>query len=151
MLKLDFTNETKVKIEKPVFSLLTKRFYQVLKGVVDKKLHNRHGLIDLVLIDDPTMHGMNKEYRRKNSPTDVISFAYLEITEYEKGKGDVIAGDIFLSVDTARKQAKEKGHALKQELQFLFVHGLLHCFGFNHKTDRQEKEMNGWAKKILTF
>lgn len=149
MLKLDFTNETKLKIGKAIFRPLASRFYRVLKTHVDKKLSRRNGLIDLVLIDDKVMHDMNREYRRKNSPTDVISFAYLEITEHERGKGDVIVGDIFISVDTAREQANEKGHTILEELKFLFVHGLLHCFGFDHKNDRQEKEMNAWAKKVL--
>ena len=102
-----------------------------------------------MLIDDATIKAMNKEYRKKDSPTDVMSFAYLEVTDYKKEKGDVIVGDIFISDDTAKKQAKEKGHSLKKELEILFVHGLLHCFGFDHRTDKEEAEMEKWAKKIL--
>ncbi|MEK7548061.1 MAG: rRNA maturation RNase YbeY, partial [Patescibacteria group bacterium] len=64
-------------------------------------------------------------------------------------KGDVISGDIFISVDTAKKQAKENGHSLETELAVLFVHGLLHLFGFDHKTGREEAEMERWARKVL--
>ncbi|MDA1060188.1 MAG: rRNA maturation RNase YbeY [bacterium] len=150
MLKFGFTNETEEKVTKTLFKRRIEKFYEILRSKIDKKLNNRNGLIDLVLINDETIKAMNGEYRRKNSPTDVISFAYLEVTEHESEKGDIIAGDIFISVDTAKKQAKKKGHDLKREIEILFVHGLLHCFGFGHKTDKQENEMEKWAKKVLT-
>ncbi len=150
MLGFEYTNETEEKIDKTFFSPILKKFNDVLKPVIEKKLLKRNGCVDLVLVDDETIQKMNTEYRGKNIPTDVLSFAYLEVTDYEKTKGDIIAGDIFISVDTAKKQAKEKGHDLRKELNFLFVHGLLHCFGFDHKTDKQEAEMEKWANKILS-
>lgn len=150
MLKFGYTNETEKEIDKRVFSATIKKFSEVLAPTIEKKLLKRTGFVDLVLVNDETIQKMNKEYRKKNCPTDVLSFAYLEVTDYEKTKGDVIAGDIFISVDTAKKQAKEKGHNLREELRFLFVHGLLHCFGFDHKTDKQEEEMNKWANKVLS-
>lgn len=150
MLKFDFTNETKDKIPKAPFKRLADKFYVVMKKRIDEKLLKRNGLIDLVIIDDAAIKSMNTEYRKKNSPTDVITFAYLEITDYAEEKGDVIAGDIFISVDTAKMQAKEKGHSLQKEMEILFVHGLLHSFGFDHKTDKEEAEMEKWAKKVLS-
>lgn len=150
MLKFDFTNETKEKLTKALFKKNLDKCSEVLKSLIEKKLHGRNGSIELVLVSDKVIHEMNLEYRKKNSPTDVISFAYLEVTEFEKGKGDVIVGDIFISVDTAKRQAKEKGHDLKHEMEILFIHGLLHCLGFDHKTDKQEAEMEKWANKILT-
>lgn len=150
MLKFGFSNETKLKIDKAFFKKYVDRLYKILRERIDKKLLKRHGLIDLVLVDNATIQMINREYRNKNKPTDVISFAYLEVTEYEKEKGDVIAGDVFISVPIAKKQAKEKGHNLKDELKILFVHGLLHCLGFDHKSDRQEREMEKWADKILS-
>lgn len=149
MIKFDFSNETKEKVLKSLFKEIAERFYEVLKGRVDKMLFKRDGEIDVVLVNDERIHAMNLEYRQKDSPTDVISFAYLEVTEYEKSEGDIIVGDIFISVDTAKRQAKEKGHSLNKEIEILFTHGLLHCFGFDHKNDKEEKEMEGWAKKIL--
>lgn len=149
MLKFDFTNETKYEVKKPFFATYVKKTYAVLQKLIDKKLLNRDGQIDLVLVSDKKIHAINKEYRKKDKPTDVISFAYLEVTEFEKDHGDVIVGDIFISIDTAKRQAKEKGHDLKTELSILFVHGLLHCLGFDHNNDKEEAEMEGWAKKIL--
>ncbi len=149
MLNLEFTNETDEKVPKRFFNEILKKFCKNLKPVLDKKLRTREGIVDLILVDDDAIKKMNAEYRGKNRPTDVISFAYLEVTDYEKAKGDVIVGDIFISVDTSKKQAKEKGHPLKKELEILFVHGLLHCFGFDHKTDKQEAEMEKWADTII--
>ena len=149
MLEFGFTNTTKEKLGETFFLKYVKQLEKVLKPLLKKHLLGRNGTLDLILIDDKEMQKMNKEYRKKDSPTDVISFAYLEVTEYEEEKGDIIVGDIFISVDTAKKQAKEKGHDLKTEMAILFVHGLLHVFGFDHNSDREEKEMEKWAKKIL--
>ena len=149
MIKFDFTNETKIKVGKQFFQKYVERLYKVLKPMIDKKLFKRDGNIELILVGDKKIHELNKEYRKKDKPTDVISFAYLEVTEYEKSEGDIIVGDIFISVDTAKMQARDKGHDLKRELAILFVHGLLHVFGFDHQTDEEEAEMEGWAGKVL--
>ena len=149
MLKFGFTNETGEKLTKTSYVKLVKKCHELLKAKIDKKLGKRNGHIDLVIIDDAIMKEMNKEYREKNAPTDVISFAYLEVTAFEEGDDEIIIGDIFISVDTAKKQAKKRKHSLKKEMEILFVHGLLHVFGFDHKTDKQEAEMEKWAKKIL--
>lgn len=149
MLKFGFINETKEKIGKPFFNKYVDKFYEVLRGRIDKKLLKNDGQIDLVLVDNKKIQALNKEYRKQNRPTDVISFAYLEVTEFEKDQGEVIVGDIFISMDMARVQAREKGHDLKKEMAILFVHGLLHCFGFDHNTDEEEAEMEKWAGKVL--
>jgi probable rRNA maturation factor len=149
MIKFGFDNETRTKIGKAFFKKYLDKLYKVMKKDIDKKLFKRDGQIDLVLVGDKKIHVMNKEYRKKDKPTDVISFAYLEVTHYELEPGDIIVGDIFISVDTAKRQAKEHGHDLKREMAILFVHGLLHCMGYDHKTDKEEAEMEGWAKKVL--
>ena len=149
MLKLSIINETKLKISKEIFEDVFKRFNKVLKEKIDSKLGDRTGFVDLVLNNDKAMQALNLEYREMDEPTDVISFAYLEVTDYKKEKGDVIAGDIFISVDMAKRQAKDRGVKLKDELEVLFVHGMLHLLGFDHKTKKHEAEMEKWAKKIL--
>jgi probable rRNA maturation factor len=149
MLKFYFTNETANKFDKKFFGEVLSEFYSVLKPLIDKTLQKKTGYIDLILVSDKTIEKMNHDYRGKKKPTDVISFAYLEVTEFEKSKGDLIVGDIFISVDTAKKQALEKGHDIKKETAILFIHGLLHCFGFDHKTDKQESKMEKIASEIL--
>lgn len=149
MLKFGLVKEVEARISKKFLQTRVDKLYKVLKKRIDGMMKTRNGQIDLVLIDDKTSHIMNKEYRGKDKPTDVISFAYLEVTEYEQTEGDVVVGDIFISMDTARRQAKEKGHSWKREVEILFVHGMLHCLGFNHRNDEEEAEMEGWAKKVL--
>jgi len=150
MIQFGFTNETKIEVDEQEFPQILERAYALLKDDIDKKLLGRNGVLDLILVSDSTMRGLNKEYRDKDKTTDVIAFAYLEVTEYEKQKGDIIVGDIFISVDTAKKQAKKKKHNLTKELNVLFAHGLLHVFGYDHKSKKQEKEMEEMAKKILS-
>lgn len=149
MLDLNIINETKAKVSKKIFEDVFKKFSKVLKTKIDKKLGKRTGFVDLVLNNDKAIHAINLEYRGKDEPTDVISFAYLEVTDFKKEKGDIIAGDVFISVDTAKRQAKENGVTLKKEFETLFTHGLLHLLGFDHKTDKEEAEMEKWAKKVL--
>ena len=148
MLKLALTKEVEGEFATGVFGDLIENFYRVLGERIDEMLEQGDGLVDLILVNDKTIAGINEEYRGIKGATDVISFAYLEA-----GRGGVegvmIAGDIFISIDTARRQAEEKGHALERELAILFVHGLLHCFGFDHNTDEEEAEMEGWPEKVL--
>ncbi len=149
MLNFEFTNETDKKIDPEIFSNRLAKAYELLKDLINEKTLGNVGVVDLVLVTDPVIEVMNKEYRDKDGPTDVISFAYLEVTDFDESAEEVIVGDIFVSVDTAKKQAKEKKHSFKKEMEILFVHGLLHLLGFDHKNDKEEKEMEGWAKKIL--
>ncbi len=131
MVKIVIFNETKIKIGKASFLKLAKKASTVLK---------KDGEISLVFCDDAKIKKLNKKYRKKNAPTDVLSFGY----ETDKWNGDII-----ISLNTAKKQAKEKGHALERELEILFVHGMLHVAGFDHRTDKEETNMEKMAEKIL--
>ncbi|MEK7673514.1 MAG: rRNA maturation RNase YbeY [Patescibacteria group bacterium] len=149
MIKFNFNNETEFKINSKFFKKYVDKLQMVLKTFVKKKMMDRKGELTLVLVDDETIHGINRDYRQKDKPTDVISFAYLELADFKKEKGDLQVGDIFISIDTAMRQSEEKGHSMDKELAILFVHGLLHVFGFDHNNDEEEEEMEGWAKKLL--
>ena len=150
MLNFEFTNETDKEIDPGIFSDSLSKCYELLKDLISEKTLGNVGLVDLVLVSDPVIEAMNLEYRNKKGPTDVISFAYLEVTDFDQNTEEVLVGDIFISVDTAKKQAKKAKHSFEKEMEILFVHGLLHLLGFDHNNDKEEKEMEGWAKKILT-
>ena len=150
MLNFEFTNETSEEINPEIFSDRLSKCYEILKELISEKTSGKVGLVDLVLVSDPVIEAMNLEYRDKKGPTDVISFAYLEVTDFDENAEEILVGDIFISVDTAKKQAKEKKHSFEKEMEILFVHGLLHLLGFDHNNDEEEAEMEGWAKKILT-
>lgn len=149
MLELFIENKTNSQVDEDSLRVIFKNFNKVLKPVVEEKLGGRAGEVSLILLNDEDIFKINSQYRDKKCPTDVISFAYLEADYPEKFEKKIIAGDIFISIDTANRQAKEKKHSLKKELSILFVHGLLHCFGFEHKTDDQEIEMERWAKRVF--
>ena len=109
--------------------------------------------VSVTIVNNEEIQKINKEYRGKDYPTDVISFA-LE----EDGEGEIeiigadmppVLGDIIISVDKAREQAEEYGHSLMRELGFLTVHGFLHLLGYDHMTEEEEKEMFTKQKEIL--
>ena len=101
--------------------------------------------VALRLTDDSTIHQLNRDYRRKDRPTDVLAFALRE------GKGGALhphlLGDLVISVDTARRQARRRG--LSGEILFLAAHGLCHLLGYDHRTDREEAEMNARMAALL--
>ena len=100
------------------------------------------GQVTVLLTTDATLRGLNRRFRGKDAATDVLSFAS---TNPASGL-EKIAGDVAISVETARKQAAEQGHALGVELRVLVLHGLLHLAGYDHETDagkmqRRERQL----------
>ena len=105
--------------------------------------------VSCVLVDDERIHEINREYRHIDRSTDVISFSMEDNDQFYVEGMPRTLGDIFISVDHAKKQAEEYGHSLRREMCFLFTHGILHLLGYDHMTDEQEKEMFGLQDKIL--
>ncbi len=105
--------------------------------------------VSFVIVDDERIHEINREYRHIDRSTDVISFAMEDNDQFYVEGMPRTLGDIFISVDHAKKQAEEYGHSLRREMCFLFTHGILHLLGYDHMTDEQEKEMFGLQDQIL--
>ncbi len=89
--------------------------------------------IAVILTDDAVIHDINKRYRKKDRPTDVISFAYAERPLSTGGSGAEAFGDVFISLDRCRAQALEYGVSFQDELARLLAHGLLHLAGYDHE------------------
>ena len=103
---------------------------------------------NIIIIDNPRIHEMNKKYRGVDRETDVITFALEDHKDIEFE--DVrILGDVYISIDKARSQAVEYGHSLKREISFLAIHGLLHLLGYDHMKPEDEKVMFDLQDKIL--
>ena len=83
---------------------------------------------------DRAMRKLNRDFRGKDKPTDVLSFPGEATPEGRH------LGDIVISVPTAGRQAEERGHALEREVRTLLLHGVLHCLGYDHETDGGEME-----------
>jgi probable rRNA maturation factor len=92
--------------------------------------------ISLSLVRDRTIKTLNKSFRGKNSATDVLSFIPLDICKTQNG----FLGDIIISVDTAKKNAKEQEVTFKEELLRLSVHGVLHLLGYDHEFNAKKKD-----------
>lgn len=110
--------------------------------------------VSITFVTNKAIHEINREYRDKDQPTDVISFALEELGEGEIqiiGEGiPRILGDIIISIDRTKEQAEEYGHSFERELGFLAVHGFLHLLGYDHMTEEDEKEMFGKQDEILS-
>jgi probable rRNA maturation factor len=102
----------------------------------------------LTLTDDAEIHELNRGYRKKDKPTDVLAFAQREGPPGATDEGTL--GDVVISVETARRQARQRGPAgLFTEVRFLAAHGLCHLLGYDHDNDREEAEMNARMAALL--
>ncbi|WIL35689.1 rRNA maturation RNase YbeY [Bacillus stercoris] len=142
---VDETGSVSEEMLKEVENLL--QFAAEREGVKDQ------AEVSVTIVTNDDIQQINKEYRGKDTPTDVISFA-LE----EEGEGEVeivgaemppVLGDIIISADRTREQAEEYNHSFKRELGFLAVHGFLHLLGYDHMTKEEEEEMFTKQKDLL--
>ena len=97
--------------------------------------------VALRLCGDETIHELNRAWRGKDKPTDVLAFAQREAASADSN----LLGDIIISVDTARRQARRGLHA---ELLHLASHGLCHLLGYDHRDDEEERVMNARAAAL---
>ncbi|MBE6686100.1 MAG: rRNA maturation RNase YbeY [Ruminococcaceae bacterium] len=138
------TNEQDIiDVTKEIKSLIVSAIAESLKyEKVEKKCE-----VSVTLCDNDTIHGLNREYRGVDRPTDVLSFPIFD--EDDMGSKAVL-GDIVLSLEKARAQAEEYGHSFEREIAFLCVHSMLHLLGYDHEEGRaQESEMFSRQEEIL--
>ena len=100
-----------------------------------RALDLRHGELSLLLVSDGEMRRLNRRWRGRDRPTDVLAFAQAEGLG---GAPDGMLGDVVISVDTARRQAAERGETLGREAERLLVHGVLHLLGYDHERSTAE-------------
>ncbi|AQP52940.1 rRNA maturation RNase YbeY [Vagococcus penaei] len=111
--------------------------------------------MSVTFVDNAAIQEINRTYREKDMPTDVISFAIEDETDDELAiewdDFDIPRniGDIIVSFDKIVEQATEYKHSFERELGFLVVHGFLHLNGYDHLTEDEEKEMFDLQRKIL--
>jgi probable rRNA maturation factor len=92
--------------------------------------------LTIAIVGDAEMARLNQRFRGKKKPTDVLTFP---------GEGSYL-GDVVISLDRARAQARDEGHSTATEVRYLVLHGVLHAFGYDHETD--EGEMNRLELRI---
>ena len=104
--------------------------------------------ISLVFVDDQGIQELNKNYRDKDQPTDVLSFPLWDEEDFEHSN-EILLGDIIISLETAKRQAEEYGHTLEREIAYLMVHGLLHLLGYDHMSEEEKQVMRQREEEIL--
>lgn len=142
--------------------------YQKLAGeVVAFCLEHEHfpydAEVNLTLTDNDGIHAINREYRQIDRPTDVLSFPMLSYNsagdfsfldeesedDFNPDTGEVMLGDIIISVDKVVEQAANYGHSEKREFAFLIVHSMLHLFGYDHIEEKDAAVMEPKQREIL--
>ena len=107
--------------------------------------------VGVTFLDDATIQELNRDYRDKDRPTDVLSFALNEGDEPEivDAPEEELLGDILISLETTARQAEEYGHSLERELAYLTVHGMLHLLGYDHEEPADQAEMRLEEEAVL--
>ena len=126
-------NQNKIKIDK--------RKIRRAAVMLLKHLDCSDKEISLSFVNDKTIQKLNKQYRNKDKPTDVLSFS-LQEGEFSNINPHIL-GDVVISVDTAAADASKGSLSLEQEINFLIIHGLLHLLGYDHENTTKEE-----AKKM---
>lgn len=134
-------------------------YYQIAAKILEQEAYSEGDIakieISLYFTNNEEIHGLNKEYRGIDRPTDVLSFAMNETVD----DADFIApgecedkhmlGDIIISTEKSDAQSEEYGHSKEREVLFLFSHGLLHLLGYDHQTPEAEAVMIGKQESAL--
>lgn len=136
---------------------------QVIMYTIEREDFPYEAEINLTLVDDEAIRAINQEYRQIDRATDVLSFpmiSYIEAGDFSgledeeadnfnPDTGEILLGDIIISVPKVYAQAEEFGHSLKREFAFLIVHSMLHLFGYDHLEPEEAAFMENKQREIL--
>ena len=120
-----------------------------------EKILNQKLYISLTLTTPEQIQKINKEYRNIDNPTDVLSFPMFEKEELKEvldnTENDLeeVLGDIIISIERIKEQAKEYGHSFERELAYMVVHGFYHLMGEDHMEEEEKKQMRAKEENIL--
>ena len=154
-LKLNLTYEKPSLLNVPV----TRNIKRCVEAALDAEGVTVLCEINILITDDIGIHGINKAARNIDRPTDVLSFPMFELepgnppkdwSDYmDPGTRAVPLGDMVISLERARAQAKEFGHSVKREVGYLTIHSMLHLLGYDHLDEgEQKRQMRGREEKI---
>ena len=136
--------------------------FQVMNAVLDKEKCPYEATVDLTLTDDGAIHEINLQQRGIDRATDVLSFPMTqfpvagefdfleeEMDSFDPDSGELMLGDIVISVDHVKVQSEEYGHSLLREFAFLVAHSMYHRIGYDHMTEAEAAVMEEKQKNIL--
>ena len=136
---------------------------EVVAFTIDPEGFPYEAEVNLTLTDNEGIHEINRMYRQIDAPTDVLSFPMLSYEQagdfsaleedyednFNPDTGEIMLGDIVISVDRVREQAAAYGHSERREFAFLIVHSMLHLFGYDHMTPEDAAVMEPKQRQIL--
>ncbi|GGD04536.1 rRNA maturation RNase YbeY [Pontibacillus salipaludis] len=145
---IDFHDETN-SVEEDYIDLIQR----ILDFASNQENVTDEAELSVSFVDNNEIQIINRNYRQKDEPTDVISFAMQEEGDGEMkimgAEMPLLLGDIVISVDRAKEQAEEYNHTYERELGFLALHGFLHLLGYDHLNEEDEKKMFSRQEEIL--
>jgi probable rRNA maturation factor len=106
------------------------------------------GELSILIVDDPQIAELNKEYLNRTGPTNVIAFPMQE-GQFSDINPNLL-GDVVISMDTAEKEAETAGLTLENRFNDLLIHGILHLFGYDHETNEKDAEIMAKKAKALS-
>ena len=130
-MKTNLFNQTDIDLKE-----IKKIMRRIFKHVKEKMS------MQIIFVTQEEIHRLNLAYRKIDKPTDVLSFV-------NDDESDKSLGDIFISIEQAKKQAEDLGHSFEREIGFLAVHGYLHLKGYDHHTLSEEEVMTKKQEDIL--
>lgn len=158
-MTLNIEYETEKKLELDFENIITK----VVNTSLDTEDCPYDIELNVILTDNNEIKEINKEYREIDSATDVLSFPMVDYTSpsdfshleeddtyFNIETGELILGDIVISVEKVIEQANEYGHSLERELSFLVAHSMMHLFGYDHMVDEERIVMEERQELVLT-
>lgn len=152
-------NETEVRFDFDAERIV----YKVAEKVLELEKCPYEATVNVLLTDNPGIRQFNLDYREIDRPTDVLSFPNImyetpadfgHVEEqaadcFEPDTGELVLGDIMISVDKVKEQAKAYGHSEKRELAFLAAHSMLHLLGYDHMTEEEAAVMEEKQERAL--
>lgn len=129
---LEVNNQTKWRFLKKEFRKILEHTIEVSNIIWPKDLELE---ISIAMVEDAEMQGLNREYRKKNNPTDVLSFSEYENIEKlleEANKGHVFLGELILCPSYIAKNANDDGESFEYAMTYITSHGILHLLGLSH-------------------
>jgi probable rRNA maturation factor len=142
-------------------------YEKIIRDVVEKSVDYEkcpyETEVNVILTDNESIHGINRDYRDVDSPTDVLSFPLVSYDTpadfdaieqspedyFNPDTGELLLGDIIISVEKVAEQAKKYGHSEERELAFLTAHSMMHLFGYDHMEEDEAKVMEAKQAEVL--
>lgn len=159
-MTIDFSNEQEQTFDFDFLGVAE----DVMETVLDQENCPYEAQISLVLTDDDTIHSTNREFRGIDRPTDVLSFPMIDFfapadysileqddSYFHPESGELLLGDIMISIPRAVEQAREYGHSVKREYAFLIAHSMLHLLGYDHMEDDERLLMEQKQEQALKY